>query len=55
MVAFVTPSCVDRQCFGYVHVCLSVCLFVHAVTFEVVNMESSFLVWWYIGIILVQV
>ena len=34
----------------YVHVCVCVCvcLFVRAITFEPVNIETSFLVWWYI-------
>ena len=29
-------------------VCLSLCLSVQAITFESVDIETSFLVWWYI-------
>ena len=30
------------------HVCVCVCVAVWAITFEAVDIETSFLVWWYI-------
>ena len=39
---FVVCVCVSLS------VCLSVCLFVRAITFEPVEIETSILVWWYI-------